>query len=68
MRPKLPLETIEDRIVSALDKDIRDRRGLKGEWNSIGQAVMDDLLETWREIIRRELLRDRNRYEDRSDS
>jgi len=50
-----PRHTVEDRIVDTLHHDIADRRGLKWEWDKIEPDVMEELLDTWREIIRQEL-------------
>lgn len=50
-----PRETVEDRIVNALHRDIADRCGIKWEWEKIDDETKAELLETWREIIRQEL-------------
>lgn len=44
-----------DRII----EDIRDRRGLKSEWNGIDEDVKAEIRETWSDIIAEEAIDDR---------
>ncbi len=44
-------EEAAERIFQALDRDIRDRRGLKWEWEKIDEEVMARLKADWVEII-----------------
>jgi len=43
------------RIVAAIENDLRDRRGLKHEWNAIDADVQDEIRMAWARIVRAEL-------------
>ena len=51
---------LEHRVEVAVLKvelDIKDRRGLKWEWDQIGDDVKQEIRQAWRNIILRELVR-----------
>lgn len=38
-------------IVSEIIEDLKDRRGLKSEWNGIDENVRAEIIATWRAIV-----------------
>lgn len=46
---------IAQKIVAALEHDIKDRRGLKHEWNAIDADVLEQLRAEWCEIVQQHL-------------
>lgn len=42
-------------IVEAIRKDFTDRRGLRQEWDAIGDDVKREIVETWRALVIAEL-------------
>jgi hypothetical protein len=48
----LPILTIEDKIVASIMIDISDRRGIKHEFQSIDDDILEEIYEQWRAIIR----------------
>lgn len=40
-----------ERILKALINDLRDRRGLKQEWNQIDDDIKDEIVREWTRII-----------------
>lgn len=53
-KPGLVPECAE-RIVAAIEYDLRDRRGLKHEWNGIDPDVQDEIRARWASIVRAEM-------------
>lgn len=43
--------TLAQRIARVVEADIRDRRGLKGAFESIDSDTQDDIRDTWSELI-----------------
>lgn len=41
-------QQIAEDVVSAIERDIEDRRGLKQEWDSISEAVKEEIRMAWR--------------------
>ncbi len=41
----------QERIAFDILSDIRDRRGLKSEWNSIDDDIQEEILKTWIKIV-----------------
>lgn len=49
---------VADKILTRLDADIRDRKGLKHEWSAIDQDVMNyELRPAWIKIIMEEIVK-----------
>lgn len=46
-----PEPTQAQAIASVIEKDIRGRRGLKGEWESIDDDIQDDIRDEWARLI-----------------
>ena len=44
-------------IVALIEDDLRDRRGLRQEWEQIDEDTQDDIREVWSEKIRQEVRR-----------
>lgn len=42
----------EKHIVDAIVRDLRGRKGLGDEWSAIDHDIRDEIIETWREIVR----------------
>jgi hypothetical protein len=42
-------------IVEAIETDLTDRRGLKGEWHLIDSDIQDEIRDTWAKLIRKVL-------------
>lgn len=50
------LKTISNAIFERLSRDIKDRRGIKHEWNAIDKDVMDEEIKPeWEKIIQEEI-------------
>lgn len=45
------MDAIENRIIDALIDDIKDRRGLKHEWNQIDADVVEEIRAKWKAIL-----------------
>ena len=52
---------LANKIIEELEKDIRDRRGLKSEWNKIDHQVMMELENSWKWIIINEIVDAQNK-------
>lgn len=49
------MESTEHTIIREIEEDIRDRRGLKHEWNAIDEDVKEQIREAWRAIVRKHI-------------
>lgn len=49
------MESIEARIVRLILEDLCDRRGLRQEFEACDKDIQDEIRDTWREIVRKEL-------------
>lgn len=49
--PKV-VSTPDQEIVDRILRDLTDRQGLKGEWHSIPHDIQEEILSTWRGIVR----------------
>jgi hypothetical protein len=47
--------TLEEEIVFAIIEDFTDRRGLRQEWECIGNDIKEEILETWISIVKDKL-------------
>lgn len=45
------IDEMANMIVHAIIADIRDRRGLKQEWNQIDSDIKDEIYENWKQIV-----------------
>lgn len=43
-------------IVAQIERDLTDRRGLRHAWEGIDEDVQEQILETWRAIVRDNLV------------
>lgn len=50
-------EEIANAIVSRIEADFTDRRGLRQEWDEIDADIQEEIRDTWRDIVRQELNR-----------
>ena len=50
------MESIEAKIVRLILEDLCDRRGLRQEFESCDQDIQDEIRDTWREIVKKELI------------
>ncbi len=42
----------EEQIVFDIIADIKDRRGLKSEWNSIDEDIVEEIIEKWTGVVK----------------
>lgn len=47
--------TTEEKIVFRFLEDFADRRGLGDEWDGIDDDIQDEIIETWLQIVKKEL-------------
>lgn len=52
-------KSIEDRIEAAIEKDFTDRRGLRQEWNEIDEDIQQEIRNTWKALIHKELAKEK---------
>lgn len=45
-------ETQIDNAVQGIIDDFTDRRGLSGAWDGIDDDIKEEIIETWKQIIR----------------
>lgn len=57
MSEHLTSEEIANAIVSRIEADFTDRRGLRQEWDEIDADIQEEIRDTWRDIVRQELNR-----------
>lgn len=43
--------SVEERIAYEIIDDLRDRRGLKHQFESIDEEIQDEIFEAWKQII-----------------
>jgi hypothetical protein len=46
---------IAEYVIRRIEKDIKDRRGLKWEWGAIDEDVKDEIRRTWHRFIVEEI-------------
>lgn len=47
--------TLEEKIVFRIISDFTDRRGLRQEWENIDDDIQEEIIETWINIVKKEL-------------
>ena len=50
-----PAPDLAQRIVAEIERDLRDRRGLRSEWEAIDDEILDEIRDKWAALIRKEL-------------
>lgn len=53
-----PKPTIAQRIVRGIEADLRDRRGLRQNFETLDADTQDEIRDAWEAIIRREVNRE----------
>ena len=48
---------VEERIIFSIIRDFTDRNGLRQEWENIDNDIQDEIIETWLEITKKQLLK-----------
>lgn len=51
-------ECISENIVNEIIKDLTDRRGINNEWFSIDEDIQEEIKETWKNIIFKNIIKD----------
>lgn len=44
-------QEIAEKVVKGIVEDLRDRRGLKGEWNAIDKDIQQEIRDAWAKIV-----------------
>ncbi len=50
---------VANRVVKAIMRDFTDRRGWRQSWDETDEQVKAEILRTWRDIVQREIGKDR---------
>ena len=47
--------TLAERIVSRIEADLTDRRGLRQLWEELDADIQQEIRETWQDIVEQEM-------------